>query len=347
MGIPPEGFQRGQMDTVGYVTTAVQMDSVLAQCRRLSAPRREALDGPPGGTPPEPFVAAVCPHDDYYYAGRLYDLVLPRIQARTVVIFGVFHKARVFGCRDKLVFDSFRTWRGPYGPVPVSPIREEILRRLPPTDYVVDDDMQTVEHSVEAMIPFLQAGNRDVQIVSILVPYMNWETMERLAGDLEAALEEIARAHSWRLGRDLAFVISSDAVHYGDSGWGGSDFAEFGTDLEGYRMAVGRDKEMAESLLCGVVRRERLKTFLYTCVDKTDVMRYRVTWCGRFSVPFGLNVVSRLTQALESRPLTGFLRDYGTSVSEASLNVTGLGSLGPTAPNNFHHFVGYAAIGYR
>ena len=34
------------------------------------------------------------------------------------------------------------------------------------------NDMQTVEHSVEAIVPFLQAYNRDVEIVSILVPYM-------------------------------------------------------------------------------------------------------------------------------------------------------------------------------
>ena len=45
--------------------------------------------------------------------------------------------------------------------------------------------------------------------------------------------------------------------------------------------------------------------------------------------------------------IVGTLLDYGTSVSEASLDVESLGGLGPTAPNNLHHFVGYAAIGYR
>jgi hypothetical protein len=38
--------------------------------------------------------------------------------------------------------------------------------------------------------------------------------------------------------------------------------------------------------------------------------------------------------------------DYGTSVSEASLDVEGMNGMGPTAPNSFHHFVGYPAIGY-
>jgi predicted class III extradiol MEMO1 family dioxygenase len=186
-----------------------------------------------------------------------------------------------------------------------------------------------------------------VQIVSILVPYMDWDTLDSLAADLSGALADIVTYHSWQLGWDLAFVISSDAVHYGDSDWGGSNYAAFGTDLRGYGMAVDRDTEIAGSLLCDRVEPERLKTFLYTMVEEADVTRYRITWCGRFSIPLGLDAVSRLAASLGGPPLAGFMLDYGTSVSEASLDVTGLGGLGPTAPNNFHHFVGYAAIGYR
>lgn len=341
------GTERGLVDTVGIASTAVQMDSVLAQCARLAAAGSAQADESYGSPAPSPLIAAICPHDDYYYAGRLYELTLPRIRAKRVIVFGVFHKAAAFGARDQLVFDAFTTWRGPYGPVRVSPLREEILRLLPPEDFVVSDTMQSVEHSVEAMVPFLQAGNPEVEILSILVPPMDGDTMNRLAGDLARALETIVRNRSWRLGADIAFVVSNDAVHYGDSGWGGRNYADLGTGLPGYQAAVGRDMQMAESLLCGPVSWERLEAFLYTCVEKADVTRYRVTWCGRFSVPLGLDVISQVTQKIESRPLTGFLLDYGTSVSEASLDVTALGGLGPTAPNNFHHFVGYAAIGYR
>jgi hypothetical protein len=104
---------------------------------------------------------------------------------------------------------------------------------------------------------------------------------------------------------------------------------------------------MAEDDLCGPLERAGLEEFLYRCVDSEDVTQYKITWCGRFSVPFGLNVASRLTEELENRPLVGTLLDYGTSVSEASLDLEPLGGLGSTAPNNLHHFVGYAAIGYR
>jgi AmmeMemoRadiSam system protein B len=347
VGIKPQGDQRGQMDIVGFVTTADQMDKVLAQCQELAAPRQLVLDDEYGWTAETPFLAGVCPHDDYCYAGRLYTLLIPHIRARTVVLFGVFHKAKLFDCRDRLVFDSFQTWRGPYGPVKVSALREELIKRLAPEDYVVDNDMQTVEHSVEAIVPFLQAYNRDVEIVPILVPYMGWDTMDRLAGEVSQALESIFKERGWQLGRDVCLISSADAIHYGDSGWGGSSYADFGTDVEGYQKAVERDTGLAEGLLGGPVDRANLEKFLYTCVDRDDVTNYRITWCGRFSVPFGLDVASRLTESLESRPLVGTLLDYGTSVSEASLDLEGLGGLGVTAPNNFHHFVGYAAIGYK
>jgi hypothetical protein len=112
-------------------------------------------------------------------------------------------------------------------------------------------------------------------------------------------------------------------------------------------MAVERDIAMAERHLSGWIDRSGLTDFLHECVDPEDVTKYRIPWCGRFSVPLGINVASRLVERIESRRLEGSLFDYGTSVSEASLDVEGLQGLGPTAPNNFHHWVGYAAIGYR
>ncbi len=344
VGIKPQGDQRGQMDIVGFASTAQQMDAVISQCRELAAERQEVLNKRYAWDEKTSFIAGVCPHDDYYYAGRLYELLLRRIHAKHIIIFGVFHKARVFGLQDRLVFDAYKTWRGPYGPVRVSQLRDEIIKGLPAEDYVIDNDMQMVEHSVEAIVPFLQAYNREVEIVSILVPYMNWETLDRLAADLAGVLGDILRERNWKLGQDVALICSADAVHYGDSGWGGSNFAPFGADLPGYQTAVKRDVELAENYLCGPISRGKLKSFMYQCVDAQDVKQYLIPWCGRFSIPFGLNVASRLMETLEGRKLEGTLLDYGTSVSEASLEVEGIGV---TAPNNLHHWVGYAAVGYR
>jgi len=347
VGIKSVGGMRGQMDTLGYVTSAAQMDSVLVQCRALAAPRRNDLKARYGWTAKTPFAAAVCPHDDYYYAGRLYALVLPHIRAKIVVVFGVFHKARVFDCRNKIVFDSFARWRGPYGPVTPSALRDELIARLPAKDFIVNNDMHTVEHSVEAIVPWLQAYNPDVELVPILVPYMDWHTVDRIAGDVASALAAIMREKGWALGREVAVIASTDAVHYGDSGWGGSVYADLGTTPAGYARAVDRDRRLVTSSLSGPVRRSALRKFLYTCVDSTNVTRYRLTWCGRFSVPFGLDVASRVNETLTGRPLTGVLLDYGTSLGEISLDLHAIPGLGATAPNNLHHWVGYAAIGYR
>jgi AmmeMemoRadiSam system protein B len=347
VGIKPSESQRGQMDTVGFVTTPEQMDAVLEQSGPWASTRLDTKRTRHGWTKETWVSAAVCPHDDYYYASRLYSLVLPFIKAKHVIVFGVFHKARVFGCRDQLVFDSFQTWRGPYGPVTVSSLRTELIGRLPADAYVVDNDMQTVEHSVEAIVPWLQAFNRDVEIVSILVPYMEWETMDGLAADLTRALVTIMREKGWKLGEDVALISSADAVHYGDAGWGGGNYADFGADIEGYRAAVDRDRDLIASTLAGEVNRNALEEFLYTCVDRNDVMEYKLSWCGRFSVPFGLNVASRLCETIEGRPLQGTVLDYGTSVGESSLDLDAIPGLGTTAPNNLHHWVGYPAIVYR
>ena len=37
---------------------------------------------------------------------------------------------------------------------------------------IISDTLQKVEHSVEAMIPFLQYFDKDISIISILVPAM-------------------------------------------------------------------------------------------------------------------------------------------------------------------------------
>jgi AmmeMemoRadiSam system protein B len=344
--IPPRDGVRGLVDTVGYVTTASQMDSVRMQCLARAAPRAEERVSKQNRRS-DALAAAICPHDDYYYAGRLYALLLPHIRARTVILFGAFHQARAFECRDRLVFDAFTAWRGPYGPVKISPLRAELIRRLPPADILVDDDMHEVEHSLEAIVPWLQAFDREVEIVPILVPYMEWHTMDRVAAEVSSALTSIMKEEVWDFGRDVAIVSSSDAVHYGDSGWGANVYADFGTGPDGYARAVQRDRDLIASDLVGRVRRTALRHFLYACVDSADVTRYKITWCGRFSVPLGLDVASRLSESLAGHPLTGFLVDYGTSLSEVSLDLSAIPGLGATAPNNLHHWVGYPAIGYE
>lgn len=344
-GIPSRPGLRGQMDVVGFASTAAQMASILERARNQAAPRVQDLQRQ--GGKPGPAVAVLCPHDDYAYAGRLYALAAPQVRARQVLLFGVFHKARIFGMKDRLVFDAFPAWRAPGGPVPVSPLREELEKRLAPGSCAVDDRAHSVEHSLEALVPFLQAEDRDLSIVPVLIPYMSWETLDRLADEFSRNLAALMKEKGWELGRDVAIVCSSDGVHYGDSGWGPLPYCPFGTDLAGYGRAESQEREIAASLAGTLSDSSRARAFYERCVDPSDSTVYRVTWCGRFSVPFGLEVARRTAALLGHAPLVGRILDTGTSVSEAGVDVSDLPGMGVTAPASFHHFVGYAALDWR
>lgn len=332
MSIPSAGDLRGQLDGIGFARTAEQMRKVFELSGAPPAPERL-------GEAPAPGVAgAICPHDDLLYAGRVYRATLPLVTAKTVVLVGVFHRARRFDAKDVLVFDTYRAWRAPDGEVPVSPLREELLSRLPKGDAVADASMHDAEHSLEPIVHWLRHQRPDVEVVPVLVPSMGWERLAELGGRLGAALAEAARARGLVPGRDLALVVSADAVHYG------ADFRHvpFGDGgIDAYAKATARDVAMLRAL-GGPLGESRAKLFYETCVNPENPADYRVTWCGRFSIPLGLLALSRLGRELglplEARPLA-----YATSVGAPELPVRGDG-LGETAPANLYHFVGYPSV---
>jgi len=346
MGLRSEGdMVRGQLDTVGFVVTAEQAGDVVStalgeEAEALATDRRVL-----GLAPGEGALAVVCPHDDHLYAARIYLHATQLVTAPRVILVGVFHKARLWELADRLVFDRFTAWHGPWGPVPVDPLREELLAALPPEDVVVDNTMHCREHSLEAIVPFLQHANREVSIVPLLVPSMGWERMGVLADHLSSALAEALERRGWQLGRDVAVVISTDLVHYGPD----FEHSPFGTGIEGYTRAVERDRRLIAEHLEGPLEAARLRSLLETLVDPADPRVYRIPWCGRFSVPFGLELVRRTAERLGLPTPEGRLLRHGTSVSEAELPVspaTREAGLGSTAPSNLAHWVGYGALAW-
>ncbi len=333
MAIPSEGDVRGQLDGIGFARTAEQMKRVFDLAGAPPAPDRL-------GPAPAPGVAgAVCPHDDVLYAGRVYREVLPLVTAKTVVVVGVFHRFRKFDAKDVLVFDTYRAWRAPDGEVPVSALRQEVVSRLPKGDAVADAAMHDSEHSVEALVAWLKHLRKDVEIVPVIVPQMRWERLEELGERLGAAIAGAAKARGLVLGKDLAVVVSADAIHYGP------DFRQvpFGDGgIDAYAKATTRDVSMLRAL-GGPLEAAKARAFYETCVNPENPAEYRVTWCGRFSIPLGLVSLSRLARDLGGPALSAFPVAYGTSVGAPELPVRGDG-LGETAPANLYHFVGYPAL---
>ena len=337
--------RRGLVDTVGFAHLAWQTDSVMARIRRLQGDLLDEAYLRTRLNEQQAWKVAISPHDDYTYVGYLYPAVLRNVKAPIVILFGVAHKARKLNLENRIIFDSYAKWRGPYGDIPVSPLREAIIVRLPQDIFQINNRMQGMEHSVEAILPFLQYFNRKVQIVSILVPYMSYRRMDEIARPLAAAIHEATHALGLSWGKDFALVISTDAVHYGDRNWGGKNFAFYGADSGGYKRAVAHESEIINNCLIGALRAEKLERFTQYTVKSDDYKAYKWTWCGRYSVPFGLLTAFYLQQATGFE-LNGTLVGYATSIDHPHLPVDDL-RMGVTAPANIHHWVGYAAIGYR
>ncbi len=327
-----EGGVRPMHDTIGFASAAYKMDSVW---KRIAIPcTMTESDGRAARV-------VVCPHDDYAYAGHVYPSGLSSIKAPIVILFGVAHRLPL---RNRLIFDNFVSWHSAYGPVKVSPVRRDIMAALPEDLFVVSDSIHAREHSLAALVPFLQRYNPLVEIVPILVSAMPFDSMEMVAGRLAVAIGRVMAQKDLTWGREYAFAISNDAVHYGDADWGGKNYAPFGSDTAGYLQAIRYEHKLITGYLVPHTSREKLKGFHSQLVDQN--LQYKWTWCGRNSLPFGLLTALALQKSLKTPVLHGTLKDYSTSISRLPLPVEDLG-MGRTAPASLRHWVGYASIVYE
>ncbi|MGA2298283.1 MAG: AmmeMemoRadiSam system protein B [FCB group bacterium] len=342
----PENKQsiRNPVDTVGFATHPEQMDYIMKYTDSVVKQSGKAM-GTINNKISEPWKLVISPHDDYTYVGSIYPELLSNIKAKTIILIGVCHKAKQFKLENKLVFDSYTHWKEPYGNVKCSQLREKIIEQLPNDMYEINDSMQAVEHSVEAIIPFLQYYNRNIEIISILVPYMPYSRMNEIAVPLSKAINEVTLKNHLKWGKDFAIIISNDAVHYGDQDWGGKNFALYGADSAGYKQAIAHENEIINSCLTKNITLDKIRNFVNYTVKENDFKEYKWTWCGRYSVPFGL-LTSYYLQSLMNIKLSGTLIKYATSIDHTPIPVDKIG-MGVTAPANIHHWVGYAAIGYK
>jgi len=344
--VPSKNGMRGLVDTVGFPTTGEQMDFIGDLCEKLEKETITSNQEKYGLSEKTSFIGGVSPHDDYIISGRIYPHVMRYIRAKTVILIGNSHWAQSFGVTGKLVFGNFDRWTGPYAPVKISPLRKEILEKLPREDYIINDTMMKTEHSLEALIPFLQYYNRKCEIIPVLIPIMNWESMESLSHSLSSAVKDVITIHKLEPGKDLAVLISTDGVHYGDYGWSYYNYHPFGTDAEGYIKMTELDNILISDFLTGVIRPGKIQTLFTRLVNQANVFDYKITWCGRFSLPFGVNFITALMQIMGMNSPEGMFLRYGTSIAFPTLPVEQFG-MGLTGPTNLHHFVSHFALGYK
>jgi len=359
-------------DTIGYATRPDQVEAIVAFADSIESARYLSNIAIFPKMSEGSMIGAICPHDDYLYAGHVYTHVMRKVRAPVAILFGVSHTARRRNIQGKLIFDRFEAWKGPYGNSRISSLRESVIERLPKDLVLVSNEIHAEEHSLEAFIPFLQyyeihgqrddtikSGNRDrrvdaagsgdrrleVEILPILVSRLKGPLFDGAADTLAAVLFNEIRRREWKLGEDIVVLISADCVHYGDEKWGGRNYAPFGVGREGYGQGVAQDLEIVRSSLTGSLTRDHVTRFREQ-VERDDFQwPYKVTWCGVYSIPFGLSVMLSLRERGSEAAPEGFLLRYATSLEPGRFPIE-IPGLGVTNINTLRHWVGYAAIGY-
>jgi len=292
---------------------------------------------------PVPPVAAISPHDDYLYAGRIYIPLFRILRVKEAVIIGLTHGAvrkEIGDPQNILILDDYPAWTGLSGTVSISPLREILKDQLDASDFIVSNQAHRLEHSIEALLPFLQYYNPDVRITPIMVTAMPLERMNELSEKLAGIIGQYLESSHLRLGEDVVILISSDANHYGE------DFnnTPYGVDDRAHTKAIAEESRLVRTYLTGDLTETKIGA-LTREIWETAEHPAPVLWCGRYSIPFGLLLSEKLQKARMAKPLTGRLLRQSDTYSDGVLPVQKLG-IGLTAPFSLKHWVGFFSVVY-
>jgi MEMO1 family protein len=292
------------------------------------------------------FIAGISPHDDYLYAGPVYYKLFKRIKnVKEIVIFGVTHKAvrdKIGNPQDKMIFDNYGVWKGPYKPAEISDLRDRLTPNLESRLYTIDNEAHDLEHSIEAMIPFIQYFNPDVKITPIMITGMDFATMDDISGQLAIVLASYIEEFNLKLGEDIVFLISADANHYGPD----FDNVVYGLDERAHDKAVEKDRKITDTFLSGIMTPEKIKGLTGELWGKTYKDYKDTYWCGKYSIPFGMLTVMHVLDRLGIKSkLTGKILQYSDTYSDGVVPIKKPGC-GITAPFSLKHWVGFFSAGY-
>jgi AmmeMemoRadiSam system protein B len=323
-------------DEIGFCWKPQEMDLFIdylnKNAKNNSADRSKGL------------VAGIAVHDDYLYAGKVYYPLFKNIRTKEVVIFGVTHgsvKKEMGNLSDLLLLDEFDKWRGPYGDVQISPLRELIKANLPKEDYIVSNRAHSIEHSIEAEIPFLQYYNRGIKITPIMVTQMPFEKMDGMSTRLAKIVLEYIRDNKLQIGKDIFFLISNDANHYGE------DFnnSPYGMDAAAHKTATDNDRRIINENIAVEINKDGLKKLTGEIWPDSTGRKSVPVWCGRYPITFGLLTVSKILEENNLTGISGKLFNYSDTFTEKVLPVYNT-SMGLTAVFSYRHWCGWFTAGF-
>ena len=105
---------------------------------------------------------------------------------------------------------------------------------------------------------------------------------------------------------------------------------------------MAQDRELVRDLAGRALGRQG-EAFFAAVVNPEQPDEYRMPWCGRFSVPFGLLLLPRPPIARLPAP-RGLPLALGAASTRHSSGRRASG--GPTAPANLYHFVTQPAVAF-
>ncbi|MGD1006211.1 MAG: AmmeMemoRadiSam system protein B [Ignavibacteriaceae bacterium] len=289
-------------------------------------------------------VAAISPHDDYLYAASVYYPLYKLIKVKEVVIFGVTHgtvRKVMNDPKNIIILDDYTYWHGPYGKVEISPLREIIKNNLNKNDFIISDSAQDIEHSIEALVPFLQYYNRNIKITPIMVTQMPFERMDQVSDELTKIISGYISQNKLKPGEDIFFLISSDANHYGKD----FDNIPYGEDESAHSNGTKNDKRIAKNAFNGILTKNKIETLTKELWGRPMDKPPSPVWCGKFSIPFGLLTISKVIKSVSSKELNGNIYKYSDSWTEGVIPIKHT-NLGLTAPFSLKHWVGWLSAGF-
>jgi len=292
----------------------------------------------------EGLVAAISPHDDYLYAGRVYYPLFKILKAKEVVIFGVTHGAvrnEIGDLQNILILDGFKYWPGLKESIVVSGLRKYLKERLDKTVFITNNKAHEIEHSIEALLPFLQYFNPEVKITPIMVTPMPFRRMEEVSAKLAEVIANYMNEKNLEAGKDIFFLISSDGNHYG------KDFnnSPFGEGERAWGAALQLDQRLIRSYLTGVLDSGKIECLTKELWGETYLDYRNTYWCGKYSIPFGLLAIEKIIKHTMNKKISGKLFRFSDTYSEGVLPLKKTG-MGTTAPFSLRHWVSFFSIGY-
>ncbi len=320
-------------DDVGFCWNADEMNSFI---KYLSGENKKVKSN-------GQLIGGISVHDDYLYAGKIYYPLFSQISAKEVVIFGVTHgtvRKEMNDPKNVLILDEHDKWIGPYGNVEISPLRELIKNNLEKDYILISNKAHQIEHSIEALIPFLQYYNRNIKITPIMITQMSYVRMKDFSSKLSQIIYDYIKEKNLKIGSDIFFLISNDANHYGE------DFNNslYGLDASAHKTATDNDRRIINENLSGEITAASIVNLTKELWPDEEGKKNIPIWCGRYPVVFGLLTIKDIAGKVYGKSVNGELFRYSDTFTERVLPFKN-SSMELTAPFSYRHWCGWFTLG--